>query len=281
MCGFDGCYQTVLTAFERDTQMHDFLTSSGDSLELPERGILGGQAHESDIGATEGADLEIGVTGADATVSAPIEGFVDEPIGTFTYAAIEAVERVSDGRVISGNTALVAYEEGVDREEMRRRLSELPGVVAFQDSNQLLEAMNDYLGLFYAFVGAMLLLGGAMAFALLFAAMSSNISERTVEIATLRASGLSHGELARMITVENVIIVSLGILPGIVLGLLGSAAFLSSFSSDQFTLTLQIRPSTVILSAVAISATALISQIPGLRAIRRLSVAKVVRERAA
>ena len=279
--GPDGRYQTVLTAFERETRMHTFLSSSGGQLELQRDGLLGGEALKGDIGAEQGAELAIGVPSNDETVKATLNGFVSEPIGTFVYASIDAVKRASRRAVTSGNTALVSYDGGVDRERMRRVLSRVPSVVAFQDSNQLLESMNNYLGLFYAFVGVMLLLGGAMAFALLFAAMSSSISERTVEIATLRASGLSHGEIARMITLENVIIVSLGIVPGLVLGLLGSAAFLGSFSSDQFTLTLQIRPTTLILSALVIFITALISQIPGLRAIRRLSVAQVVRERAA
>ncbi len=31
----------MLTAFERDTQMHEFLTESGDRLELPAAGVLG------------------------------------------------------------------------------------------------------------------------------------------------------------------------------------------------------------------------------------------------
>jgi putative ABC transport system permease protein len=55
---------------------------------------------------------------------------------------------------------------------------------------------------------------------------------------------------------------------------------MASFGSDQFNFELQMRTSTLVLSAIAIVIVALISQIPGLRALRRIDVAKIIRERA-
>jgi putative ABC transport system permease protein len=69
--------------------------------------------------------------------------------------------------------------------------------------------------------------------------------------------------------------------PGLIAGYLVAALFMSTFSSDQFSFDLQMRTSTLILSAVAVMAVALLSQIPGLRAVRRIDVAEIVRERAA
>ncbi len=125
----------------------------------------------------------------------------------------------------------------------------------------------------------MLLFGGAMAFALIYNSMSSNISERRIEMATLRAAGARHGMLARLITAENLLVVLLGIVPGLVLGYLAAAGFMDSFSNDQFSFALQMRTSTMVLAAVAIVIVALISQIPGVRALRRLQIANVIRER--
>ena len=164
---------------------------------------------------------------------------------------------------------------------MRGRLSELPGVVAYEDSQALLDTVDQYLGLYYAFIGVMLVFGGAMAFALMFNSMNSNIAERSVELATLRAAGTPYRTLARMITAENVLVTLLGIAPGLIAGYLVADLFLGSFSSDQFDFTLQMRASTLVLSSVAILIVALLSQVPGLRAVRRIDVAEIVRERAA
>ena len=56
---------------------------------------------------------------------------------------------------------------------------------------------------------------------------------------------------------------------------------MASFSSDLFAFDLFIEPTTFLWSAAAILVVALVSQWPGLRAIRRISIPKVVKERVA
>jgi len=108
--------------------------------------------------------------------------------------------RLAGPRLGLGNVALVRYAPGADREAMRRRLSALPGVVAFVDSNALKSIVDEYLGLYYAFVGIMLLFGAAMAFALLYNSIQANLTERSVEVATLRAAGTPFPATSAMTT---------------------------------------------------------------------------------
>ena len=68
-------------------------------------------------------------------------------------------------------------------------------------------------------------------------------------------------------------------MPGLVLGVVGGAAMLQTYSTDQFALELVVRPQTLVASSAAILLVAAISQVPGLRAVRRLDIATVVRER--
>jgi putative ABC transport system permease protein len=127
----------------------------------------------------------------------------------------------------------------------------------------------------------MLLFGAAMAFALLYNSIQANLAERSVEVATLRAAGTPFRTLSRMITAENFLVTAIGIVPGLIVGLEVSRLFLGSFSSDSFSFELQVRASTLVLSSVAILAVSLLSERPGLRAVKRLDIAQVVRERAA
>ncbi len=274
-------YQTALVGFQRDTQMHEFIAEGGGSASLPAAGLLAGQALSSELDIGVGDQVDIGVPGTALRTRAPVEGFVSEPLGTYVYASLEAIKAVAGPEIGAGNAALVRFEPGVDRDRMRKRLSELPGVVAYEDSQALLELTDEYLGLYYAFIGVMLIFGGAMAFALMFNSMNSNIAERSVEVATLRAAGTPYRTMARMITAENVLVTLLGIGPGLIAGYLVAGLFLGSFSSDQFSFDLEMRTSTLVLSSIAILIVALLSQIPGLRAVKRIDVAEVVRERAA
>ena len=274
-------YQTFLIGLERDTQMHGFLLEGGGTTTLPADGLLAGQALRSKLGIGTGDTIEVTAPGTGISRRAPVDDFLDEPLGTYVYAPLGPIRRLAGPRLGQGNIALVRYAPGVDRDAMRRRLSSLPGVVAFADSNALLETVNSYLGLYYAFVGMMLLFGAAMAFALLYNSLQANLAERAVEVATLRAAGTPFRTLSRMITAENFLVTAIGIVPGLIVGYEVARLFLGSFSSDSFSFDLQIRTSTLVLSSLAILAVSLLSERPGLRAVKRLDIAKVVRERAA
>ena len=67
--------------------------------------------------------------------------------------------------------------------------------------------------------------------------------------------------------------------PGLLLGVAAGAAVLESVSFDQFTLTLVGRPLTLLLTTLALLLVVWLSQRPGLRALRRMDLAEVVRER--
>jgi putative ABC transport system permease protein len=274
-------YQTALKGFQRDTRMHGFLLDGGGTTTLPADGLLAGRALGSKLDIDSGDTVQVTAPGTGVSAPAPVEGFLDEPLGTYVYAALGPIRRLAGPRLGLGNVALVRYRPGVDREAMRRRLSALPGVVAFSDSNALRDTVDEYLGLFYAFVGIMLLFGAAMAFALLYNSIQANLAERAVEVATLRAAGIRFRTLSRMITAENFLVTAIGIVPGLIVGVEVSRVFLASFNSDSFSFDLQVRASTLVLSAVAILAVSLLSEWPGLRAVRKLDIAKVVRERAA
>ena len=262
--------------------MHKFLLEGGGTTTLPRRGLLAGEALQGELDIGSGDSVRVRSVDGELEDSAPVEGFLAEPLGTLAYTALDNVRPVTtaEGQTGTANSALVRFESGVDRDEMRQSLSALPGVSAYEDSQAIKSAVDQYLGLFYAFVGIMLIFGGAMAFALIFNSMSSSISERKVEMATLRASGAPSKMLSRMVRVENLITVLIGIVPGLIIGYAVAAVFMASFGSDQFNFELQMRSSTLVLSAVAIVIVAVISQIPGLRALRRINVAKIIRERA-
>lgn len=274
-------YQTRLIGLRRDTRMHGFLLEGGGWTRLPAEGLLAGRELTTELGIEAGEEIAIAAPETGAAGRTPVEAFLEEPLGTYVYAPLGVARRLAGPGAGLGNVALVRYAPGVDREAMRRRLSSLPGVVAFVDSNALRGVVDDYLGLYYAFVGVMLLFGAAMAFALLYNSIQANLAERSVEVATLRAAGTPFRTLSRMITAENVLVTAIGIVPGLLVGYEVARLFLASFDNDAFSFDLQIRASTLVLSALAILLVSLLSERPGLRAVKKLDIAKVVRERAA
>jgi putative ABC transport system permease protein len=180
---------------------------------------------------------------------------------------------------LPATSALLTYEEGANSSDVRNQIVELPQVAAFEDANAIYNIAKDFMGLFYVFIGVMLAFGAAMAFALIFNTMSVNIAERSREVATLLAVGTKRRTISRLITTENLLVAAIGIPLGLVVGYLTSAAAMASFQSDMFRFELYVRPLTFVWSALAILIVALVSQWPGLRAVRRMDIAQVVKER--
>ena len=71
----------------------------------------------------------------------------------------------------------------------------------------------------------------------------------------------------------------MGLVPGLVFGWALAWVFMATFSSDIFSFELHIRPSTFVFTAIAIIVVGLLSQWPALRAVGRLELGKLVRER--
>lgn len=269
-------YETVLVAMEPATEMHRFVSGSG-TIELPGEGILAGIALRDQLEVAEGDLVTVGAAGF--SVQERIAGFVDEPLGTVAYISRDRVAALAGGGELPATAALLRYEEGAVPEELRATLTARDDVTAFEDSKAIYRTVQDYMSLFYGFVGIMLVFGSAMAFALVFNAMTVNIAERSREAATLLAVGVERRTLTRLITAENLLVVGAGIPLGLVLGWYVSSLAMASFNSDLFRFDLYVRPTTFLWSALAILSVALLSQAPGLRAVRRLDVARIVKER--
>jgi putative ABC transport system permease protein len=286
--GADDTYATQVFGYYPDTKMHGFLTENG---ELPPEGVVAGSALGEIIGAEEGDTVTLDFPKLDTEFTVKIAEFVDEPLGTLIYmdqdALVEAMRTAStpigEGRLNEPGTAVIMtrFEPDVaDREVVFEEIEDVSNVIATSDTRGLYILIEDYLGLFYLFVGMMLVAGGLLAFALIFNTTSANLAERAGEFANMRANGVSNREIAKLITGENLLLTALGIPPGLLAGYAVAALMLSSYSTDLFAFDLEMKPESLLYASLAMLLVAFISVLPGIRGIRRLDLGKVVRERA-
>lgn len=275
----DERYDTTLQAFATDTAMHRFEASDGSAMDLPASGTLLGAALRSELDVTVGDRIRVLDADGNAMGAIDVAGFVDEPLGSPAYISLAALDDLAPDEVV--RSAALRFDGGVAAGAVADRLTARDEVLAASRTGVLEDTVQQFLGLFYAFVGGMLLCGGLLAFGILFTTMSVNLSERSVEVATLRASGVDQRRLARLITAENVLVTLLGVVPGLLLGWLAAAEALAAYNSDMFRLELTMSPLTFVVAAAGMLIAALASQVPGLRALRRLRIADIVRERAA
>jgi putative ABC transport system permease protein len=193
-----------------------------------------------------------------------------------------ASDPIGEMRLYEPGSAVVMarFEPDVtDREALFEQIEDVRGVIATSDARQFFLLIEDFLGLFYLIVGFMLVFSGALAFALIFNTTSANLAERAGEFANMRANGVSNRQVGQLIMGENLLLTAMGVPPGLILGYIVASYAMSTYSTDLFAFDLEMRPESLLYASIAMLVVALISVIPGLRAMRRLDMGKVVRER--
>jgi putative ABC transport system permease protein len=276
---------TTLQGFETDTAMHGWTNPSGS---LPSNGLLASEALGDRLGLEPGNIVAISIPTHEVTISLVLVEFVDESLGTPLYASLAALADALDVAGIDATdvlglptvtTVMTRFDPSASRSATIASIEDVPDVLAVQDERTLYDLVQQYLGLFYAFVGIMLIFGGAMAFALMFNTISINTAERATEFATLKANGMSNREIGRMIVGENILLTTIGIIVGVPVGVWVAGRFLALFDNDTFHFSLSISAVTLVAAAAGMLIVALISLVPAVRTVQRLDVGSVVRER--
>lgn len=271
-------HDTILWGLPADTTLHRFVASGGDRLSLPDRGglLLGaGVRRLLDVGVGD----RITVTLGDGTrFREPVAGFVDEPMTAVGYLSLARLEQVTGRDATTG--ALIRLRPGTDRDTAAHRLGALPGAAAYLDNAAVEATMRDAFAIMDVLVGVMLTFAVVMAAALLFNAMSANVAERSVELGTLHAAGLARRVLGRTVAAENLLLTVAGIPLGLVAGTLLARWLMANYETEGYRWALRMQPASFVVVVCGVLAAALLAQLPVLRRLRHLDVARIVRERA-
>ena len=143
------------------------------------------------------------------------------------------------------------------------------------------KALDEQMGFFWVMIGIMLVMGSALGAAIIFNGVMVNVTQRTREMATMRAVGLGDRMLSFMISLENILVAVIGIAIGIPLGYYTSHAFFNAMSTsaeDVISFTLEILPRSYVIAACAAVVIMLLSQIPAILQIRNQNLATVTKE---
>ena len=268
-------YPTSLTGLEPATVMHGFRTPDGTARTLPSNGVLAGAALADKLGLRVGDDMTV-VPAAGPARNIRLAGLLDEPLGAALYSTNAVAESITNSRP---DGYLLRFDNNADRDRVRADATGLTGVVAYTDAHAVENQLNSFLVIFWVFAGAMLMLGALLAFTVIYVTMTVNLAERTTELATLRATGAPVRRLTAALSLENLAATLLAVPIGLAAGVGTGWLFLRSFNNDLFSLHLSVGPAVLILATVAVTAAAAVSQLPAARLIKRIDVARVVRER--
>ena len=270
---------TALTGLPEDHQLFALLDRGLRHVPLPEEGILLSRKLAELLGVAVGDEVEVRVlTGAKPVFQAAVTSVVDEYLGAFAYARIDRLARwIGDPGVMSGARLRVDPELAA---AVGEALKEVPAVAAVSyrdDQKRLLQGMlqesQDIM------LGVLVVFAGVITFGVLYNAARISLQERHRELGALRVLGFTHGEVSQVLVGENMLLVLLGLAPGVALGAFFSWAMTKAYESDLYRFPFVLLPETVLKTAAVTVFFALLANFVVLRPLRDMDLVDVLKAR--
>lgn len=271
--------KTVIIGLPPVRELRSVLDENERRVELPEDGILITKKLAEILGIVAGDTLTVEVLqGKRQTVSIPVTGIVDEPIGTFSYMSNAALARaLSEPETATGAFLAVDPKHQV---ELFRMLKTVPAIRSVNLREATLQS-------FLSTVAENMKINTTVlvAFACVIAAgvvyNSARIalSEHALELASLRILGFTRAEVGRMLLGEQSILTLASLPLGCVLGYALSALISDLLSQELFRIPLVISTRTFLMSIGVVLLSAAVSGYLVWRKVKRLDLIAVLKTR--
>ncbi len=266
----------LLTAFDPSSRMHALRLQNGrtPAEALRDGRVVINRVLADKLDVRSGDRLTVATPLGEHTVR--IGGVAEELMAAVAYISLDAAEQwvPLPGRLFNG---LYMTADPARASALKSQLYHLRGARTVQLKSAVRAEWESLMGLFYVFMGVIFAFALAMAFALLFNAMTVNVLEQQREFATLRSIGMSGGRIAVLMTTENVLLWVLTLAPGLVLGTVVARQLGSAFESDLFSFTMVISPWSYLITALGILATMVLAALPAVRRVSRLNLAEATK----
>jgi putative ABC transport system permease protein len=213
-----------------------------------------------------------------------VAGFVSEPFGGVCYVNLEYIQALST-RITGGpgkfNGVVIQTKPGASSTRVGNQVRDLPEVAQVITKAGILRIFEELVGAIKALFIIFYVMAFAMGFAIIFSMITVNLLERGREIATIRTLGAGRGMIFSFVTVETATVVVAALIPGILLGrLLEWMVIEKLLTSDRLAPDTVISWVTILFIVIAALAVMLISELPSVRKLWHLDLARMTKERA-
>ena len=176
-------------------------------------------------------------------ISAIAENYVEN----YIYMDKQSYNENSDKFFI--NCAFIKFDSLEDTEDIIAKLNENEHILTTLSVKSLKDNFKNMLGAFNSITGVLVVFSALLSFVVMYSLAYITISERQREIATLKVLGYNQTEVDDYILKEQLNIVIIGIIIGIIAGSLYSGFLINNIKFSELYLVKQIEPISYIITA--------------------------------
>jgi putative ABC transport system permease protein len=272
-------YRGSVQGMDPNGMLRRILDADLERVTLPEKGVVLTDylAELLDIKPGELLTVEV-LEGNRPVLEVPVAGLTSEYLGVSAYMQRAALNRLlQEGHAING--AYLAMDKQYS-ERIYRDLDEMPrvaGTVVRESALRNFHKTMEETILYFSFVTAML--GGIIAFGVVYNSARIALSERDRELASLRVLGFTRGEVAYILLGELAIATLLALPLGYLFGRELCRYLSNAFRSDLYRVPLVLEADTVAFASSVVLLSAVISGYMLWRKLNQLDMIGVLKTR--
>jgi putative ABC transport system permease protein len=271
--------RTAINGLYPGREMRRILDENERPIELPAHGLVLTRHLSAVLDARTGDRITVEFLDAQKrVVELEVVRVVDEMIGTAAYMDARALAGVmQEGERASG--AYLAVDPLL-RPALYRQLKSTPGVAGvFLRENMLESFLKTVAENLYISTGILILFACAIAAGVIYNAARISLSERAVELASLRILGFSRAAVGRLLLGQQALITLAALPLGCAIGYLFALWLSYLFSTDLFRLPVVISAETFAVSIGVVLAATVLSAALVWKQVQRLDLIEVLKTR--
>ncbi|MGD2118121.1 MAG: FtsX-like permease family protein [Chromatiales bacterium] len=270
-------YRTTVTGIQNDGRLMRLLDTDLKRIDVPQDGVILTDYLAEILHVKPGDMITMEVLESNRpTVEVPVVGTAKEYLGVRAYMQRATLNRLlKEGNAISGAWIDVDphYQKSIYAE-----LKNMPRIAGVVEQKSAIKAFYETLAetiLFFTFIST--LLGGSIAFGVIYNSMRIALSERNRELASLRVLGFQRGEVAYILLGELALLTLVAIPLGFVFGY-GLCAYMAyKFDTDLYRIPLVLGMNVYAFAGLVVIASSVISAIMIWRNITQLDMVAVLK----
>lgn len=272
-------WRTALTGIPDDAKLQFVVDHQLQNVNIPQAGILLTDFLADSLGLRPGDTVTVRVLeGQRPTLKLPVSGVTSEFLGVGAYMNLDAMNQaLGEGPVI--NQILMNLDPDLT-ETVYRELRDTPKVMALNLRQAMLDSFFETLAktfLTYTFIIS--LLGGIIAFGVIYNTARISLAERARDLASLRVLGYSHNEVSHILLGELAVLLIVGIPLGWAIGTGLGQLVVTAMQTELYRVPLIITGKTLALAANVVIASAVISGFITWRRLRKPDLVAVLKTR--
>ncbi|MBN1679292.1 MAG: FtsX-like permease family protein [Anaerolineae bacterium] len=263
---------TIAVVLSENEPFFDLTTVDGDDAFSNSDGVWISHNIQRILGVGVGDTLTIRALGQAHDVT--IQGIVLYTVGSPVFVPQGLVMAWAPGSTAVANTILVrANDEAIPA--VQNALAQMPGVAMVENIQQWEKDLKHFLNYFAANTVLFGSFGVILTIALLYNTVNASLRERRDELSILRALGSTRREIALTVTLELLIMVTVGVLIGVPLGREAGYWLLFRYNTDFFGYIGYLTMPSYLVGIAVLLATVFLAEIPGLRAVQKTDLGQI------